>query len=63
MVWIALNEICLNGSVSTVFNVDDVDKVSCAKKRTVICTEKVFAFGCLTLLSSGSVQGEKRYFT
>lgn len=38
MVWIALKEVCLNGSVSTVFNVDDVDKVSCARKSTVICT-------------------------
>lgn len=62
MVWIALKEVCLNGSVSTVFNVDDVDKVSCARKSTVICTVTMFAFHCLPLLSSGSVQEEKRFY-
>lgn len=33
MVWFAWREFCLVGSVSTDLTIDDVDKVSCAKKE------------------------------
>lgn len=55
MVWIVLKEVCLNGLVLIVFNVDDVDKVLCVRKSIVICIVMMFVFYCLFLLLFGSV--------
>lgn len=52
MVWFAWREFCLVGSVSTDLTIDDVDKVSCAKKeKTHNIVERVLAFFCLLMLS------------